>query len=56
MIFRSTEIASVAVVKSPYNGTVRRIKWLGQSPDGSLTASITLMVDRREQSAASLSQ
>ena len=42
------QIASVAVVKSPYNGTVRRIKWLGQSPDGSLTASVTLMVNRSE--------
>ena len=38
------EIASLSVVKSPYDGTVRRIKWLGQSPDGSLTAEITLMV------------
>ena len=37
-------IASLSVVKSPYDGTVRRIKWLGQSPDGSLTAEITLMV------------
>ena len=37
-------IASLASVKAPYSGTVRRIKWLGQSPDGSLTASITLMV------------
>jgi hypothetical protein len=39
-------IASLSVVKSPYDGTVRRIKWLGQSPDGSLTAEITLMVGR----------
>ena len=37
-------IANLSVVKSPYDGTVRRIKWLGQSPDGSLTAEITLMV------------
>ena len=33
-----------ASVFAPYSGTVRRVKWLGQSPDGSLTASITLMV------------
>ncbi len=39
-------IANLSVVKSPYDGTVRRIKWLGQSPDGSLTAEITLMVTR----------
>ncbi|MBE9170381.1 hypothetical protein IQ238_23635 [Pleurocapsales cyanobacterium LEGE 06147] len=37
-------IASLAQVKAPYSGTVRRIRWLGQSPDGSLTASVTLMV------------
>ncbi len=37
-------IASLAQVKAPYGGTVRRVKWLGQSPDGSLTAEITLMV------------
>ncbi len=40
----SNAIANLSVVKSPYDGTVRRIKWLGQSPDGSLTAEITLMV------------
>lgn len=38
------QIASVATVKSPYTGTVRRIQWLGQAPDGSLSAEITLMV------------
>ena len=38
-------IATLSVVKSPYAGTVRRIKWLGQSPDGSLTAEVTLMVE-----------
>ena len=36
--------ASLSQVKAPYSGTVRRIKWLGQSPDGSLTAEVTLMV------------
>lgn len=39
-------IASLSVVKAPYAGTVRRIDWLGQAPDGSLTASITLMVEQ----------
>ena len=39
-------IASLATVKAPYAGRVRRVKWLGQSPDGSLSAEITLMVAR----------
>ena len=37
-------IASLAVVRSPYAGRIRRIKWLGQGPDGMLSAEITLMV------------
>jgi hypothetical protein len=40
------QIAQLAQVKAPYSGTVRRVKWLGQSPDGSLTTEITLMVDK----------
>jgi multidrug efflux pump subunit AcrA (membrane-fusion protein) len=52
----SNAIASLATVKSPYSGTVRRVKWLGQSPDGSLTAEVTLMVNDSQQSAASLSE
>jgi len=43
------QIASLAQVKAPYSGTVRRIRWLGQSPDGSLTAEVTLMVNGRER-------
>jgi chromosome segregation ATPase len=42
-------IASLAQVKAPYSGTVRRIRWLGQSSDGSLTAEVTLMVNGRER-------
>jgi multidrug efflux pump subunit AcrA (membrane-fusion protein) len=42
-------ISSLSVVKSPYDGTVRRVKWLGQSPDGSLTAEITLMIAREKR-------
>ncbi|MBE9167316.1 hypothetical protein IQ238_07175 [Pleurocapsales cyanobacterium LEGE 06147] len=42
-------IASLSVVKAPYAGTVGRIRWLGQSSDGSLTAEVTLMVNKREQ-------
>ena len=42
------QIATLAVIKSPYAGTVRRIKWLGQSADGTLSAQVTLMVDKKE--------
>ena len=57
-------IATLSMVKSPYAGTVRRIKWLGQSPDGSLTAEVTLMVEsdrdaerrKRREQKDSLSQ
>jgi chromosome segregation ATPase len=57
-------IATLSVVKSPYAGTVRRIKWLGQSPDGTLTAEVTLMVEsdreaerrKRREQRNSLSQ
>ncbi len=41
-------IATLSVVKSPYAGTVRRVNWLVQSPDGSLTAEVTLMVGRQK--------
>lgn len=37
-------LANLAVVRSPYAGRIRRIKWLGQSSDGLLSAEITLMV------------
>ncbi|WP_458789415.1 HlyD family secretion protein [Adonisia turfae] len=37
-------IANLAVVRSPYAGRIRRIKWLGQGTDGLLSAEITLMV------------
>jgi hypothetical protein len=37
-------IATLAVVKSPYNGRVRRIKALGQGTDGSLSFALTLLV------------
>jgi hypothetical protein len=37
-------IASVAVVKAPYSGRIRRIKWMGQNPDGSLSVQLTLIV------------
>ena len=37
-------IANLAVVRSPYAGRIRRIKWLGQDSSGLLSAEITLMV------------
>ena len=37
-------IANLAVVRSPYAGRIRRIKWLGQDASGLLSAEITLMV------------
>ena len=39
-----TAIANLAVVRSPYAGRIRRIKWLGQDSSGLLSAEITLMV------------
>ncbi|MGV2830746.1 hypothetical protein [Myxosarcina sp. GI1(2024)] len=46
-------IATLSVVKSPYAGTVRRVNWLGQSSDGSLTAEVTLMVGRQKSEVRS---
>lgn len=37
-------LATFSVVRSPYEGRIRRIKWLGQGTDGLLSAEITLMV------------
>ena len=42
-------IATLAVIKSPYNGTIRRVKWLGQSADGTLSAQVVLMVNKKEK-------
>ena len=37
-------LANLAVVRSPYAGRIRRIKWLDQDNSGLLNAEITLMV------------
>lgn len=37
-------IATLAVVRSPYAGRIRRVRWLGQNPDGSLGVELTLLV------------
>jgi hypothetical protein len=37
-------ISTLAVVRSPYGGRIRRIRWLGQNPDGSLAVELTLLI------------
>lgn len=37
-------IATLAVVRAPYAGKVRRVRWLGQGTDGSLSAEVTLLL------------
>lgn len=46
-------IAALAVVRSPYSGRIRQVKWLGQGPDGSLSVELTLLV--RDSAAAPVS-
>ena len=43
------DIQTITNSISPYNGTIRRIKFLNQSPDGTIKATISLMV-RTEKS------
>lgn len=47
-------IANLAVVRSPYAGRIRRVKWLGQDSSGQLSAEITLMVGGRDRAGDSL--
>ena len=47
-------IANLAVVRSPYAGRIRRVKWLEQGADGQLSAEITLMVGGRDRTGDSL--
>jgi DNA repair exonuclease SbcCD ATPase subunit len=42
----SRQLAELSTVRSPYSGTIRRVKWLGQS-DNRLTVEITLAVGSR---------
>jgi chromosome segregation ATPase len=39
----NSQLAELSTVRSPYSGTIRRVKWLGQS-DNRLTVEITLAV------------
>ena len=48
------QIASIAVVRAPYSGTVRRVKWVGQGSDGQLSAEVALMVDARDRAGDNL--
>jgi hypothetical protein len=45
-------IATLATVKAPYAGKVRRVKWLGQNSDGSLSAEVTLLLSSPSRDAA----
>lgn len=44
-------IASLSVVRAPYAGRVRQIKWLGQGADGALSVELTLLVRDGSQPA-----
>jgi hypothetical protein len=37
-------IAKLAVVRSPYAGRIRRVRWMDQNPDGSLDVELTLLI------------
>jgi multidrug resistance efflux pump len=37
-------ISTLAVVRSPYAGRIRRVRWLGQKSDGRLGVELTLLV------------
>ena len=45
-------IAALAVVRSPYGGRIRQVKWLGQGADGALSVELTLLV--RDSAGTSL--
>ncbi|MFG6107183.1 hypothetical protein U2F10_33415 [Leptothoe sp. EHU-05/26/07-4] len=47
-------IANLAIIRSPYAGRIRRVKWLGQDASGLLNVEITLMV--RTSTGPSLSE
>lgn len=47
-------IATLAVVKAPYSGRVRRVRWTGQNPDGALGVEITLLVHSSDRHSAPL--
>lgn len=46
-----SKLADLSTVRSPYGGTIRRVKWLGQS-DNRLTVEITLAVSGNSPAAS----
>ncbi|MGC9506029.1 hypothetical protein [Baaleninema sp.] len=40
----NNQLAEIATVRSPYAGEIRRVRWIGQNPDGSLSVELSLMV------------
>lgn len=49
-------IAALAVVRAPYDGRVRRVRWLGQGTDGALNAEIVLLVSSGDGGGAAMSE
>ncbi len=43
------DIETITNSISPYNGTIRRIKFLNQSPDGTINAQLSLMVNEGQR-------
>ncbi|MEM6424234.1 MAG: hypothetical protein AAF728_03600 [Cyanobacteria bacterium P01_D01_bin.128] len=48
-------IAALSVVRSPYDGRIRQVKWLGQGPDGAINVELTLLVRAGDGAAAPVS-
>lgn len=46
------QLATIAAIRAPQPGKVRRIKWLGQSADGRLNAELTFIPERPGRAAA----
>jgi len=47
-------IETLAVVRSAYAGRVRRVRWMGQEPDGSLRVELTLLIRESTPDGATL--
>lgn len=47
-------ITTLAVVRAAYAGRVRRVRWLGQDPDGSLGVELTVLVRESTPDAATV--
>lgn len=40
-----TQLSALSIIRSPYNGTIKKIKWLGQS-DRLITVELVMLTDR----------